>query len=311
MKHCMHQSLLNLRHRSLDIFFPAACVPPFPLPPLHSVRTMFVAPLTISSHPMHSQVKSGTTNNASCRTYRCAFETCVGTCRKTRTKQRSDILGRYGKSEGSRCILPIEQKMASRHDESSHTFPRYRPYWRGIPLHAAVFLLMTIRAAAGLRGTRTNCGGHCAAVLVALLCQWRLQVAAVETTISCTPGSLVPQCSFSTCSANAACNPNYPGCILQISCCGPSGPPIVGLYPNTAIYTPSEPVCCFCRYSFCCYTPGCTFLNYEACPSPPFAGRCSTGSYYTPAGTSKASHRLVLGVWTETASSQYYKVYDF
>jgi hypothetical protein len=179
--------------------------------------------------------------------------------------------------------------MASRHDESSHTSPRYRPCWSGMQLPAAVCLLMTTIAAAGLQRTRTrrHSGGHSAAVLVALFCQSILQVAGVETTTNCTSGTIIQECSFSACLANAACNPNYPGCILQISCCGPWGPPIVGLYPNTALYTPSEPVCCFCRYSFCCYNPGCDFQNYEACPSAPSAGHCSVGSYYTPAGKSK------------------------
>ena len=168
-------------------------------------------------------------------------------------------------------------------DESRNAFSRHRAVWSRTQALAALFLMLRMTAAAGLQRTRTLPAGDSVTVLFAFFCQLSLQVAANEITTSCTAATIQSVCSSSMCLANAACNPNYPGCKPQISCCGSWGPPIVGLYPNTALYTPSEPVCCFCRYSFCCYTPGCTFQNYEACPG------CSAGSYYTAAGNSNMS----------------------
>jgi hypothetical protein len=83
-------------------------------------------------------------------------------------------------------------------------------------------------------------------------------------------------CQYSGCLANAACNPNYPGCsVLQYGCVGPENAVPIGSWPSGDLYA-LRSTCVFCRYSFCCYWPGCTFQHYEECP-PNI--NCPAGSY--------------------------------
>jgi hypothetical protein len=101
--------------------------------------------------------------------------------------------------------------------------------------------------------------------------------------------SINEDCLYSGCAANAACNPNFPGCGLQIGCSGPGF--TLASWPSGNLFTTSSTnwTCMFCRYSFCCYWPGCNYQNYEECP-PNI--NCPAGSY--PAGTTIPPRRCAI-----------------
>jgi hypothetical protein len=183
--------------------------------------------------------------------------------------------------------------MASTFSNSLHEVPNMKLQQEQQPetwliLHATINSVMQMAlsglllgagaAAQGPRRSRRRGIGMAAIVLMAV---------SFDTTLTAAyQCSINEDCQYSGCMENAACNPNFPGCGLQIGCT-PIGSRIKS--PSGDLYDNTVSTCVFCRYSFCCYTPGCNFQNYEECP-PNI--NCPAGSY--SAGTTLPPRRCAI-----------------
>ena len=133
--------------------------------------------------------------------------------------------------------------------------------WGDTLLGGTLLLGMGTTAVSGLQRVGQFGIGRATTALVSAI-YYGVHLAAAQ--YACSSNS---DCNYASCTANAACNPNYPGCQLQYGC----GVPTWG----------GPAICTYCAYSFCCYTTGCTYQQYTMCPSPgsaPSSGSSSSSN---------------------------------